>query len=246
VATKLTIEYDGGGFRGWAKQPGLRTVEGELERALQVVRREPTKLTVAGRTDAGVHAWGQIASHEGDPAGARSLNAVLPDDIAVLASEEVPDGFDAREHATSRTYCFRIWNSRQRSALQRGRTWWCAYRLDMELLAAASQQLVGSHDFEAFTLSKQPYDSYRRRVLSAEWRGDGELLEFWITGETFTRRMVRSLTAFQIEIARGARPLSELAPLLAGAPRSAGGGTAPPHGLYLASVGFGPGATAAA
>lgn len=239
VATKLVIEYDGGGFRGWAKQPGERTVQAEIERALEIVRREPTSLTVAGRTDAGVHAWGQVASHPGAPAGARSLNAILPDDISIRSSEEAPDGFDARADATSRTYCYRLWNGAQRSALRRERSWWCSYRLDRERLAAAAALIVGRHDFEAFTLSKQPYENYRRHVISAEWRGEGPMFEFWITGETFTRRMVRSLTAFQIEVARGAKDLTELGTLLEGAPRSAGGGTAPAEGLYLASVSFG-------
>lgn len=234
------IEYDGAAFKGWARQPGERTVQGELEHALSVVRREPTVVTVAGRTDAGVHALGQVASHPGEPADARSLNALLPDDVSVLSSEMAPEGFDARSDATSRTYCYRVWNLRQRPALQRGRVWWCAYELDRSRLDAAAASLVGLHDFEAFTLSKQPYESYLRRVLSAEWRGAGESLEFWITGTTFTRRMVRSVVAFQIEVARGARTQDELGRLLEGAPRAEGGPTAPAEGLYLASVSFDP------
>lgn len=239
MGTRLTIEYDGTDFRGWAKQPGHRTVQGELERALAVVRREETPLTVAGRTDAGVHAWGQVASHQGAPADARSLNAVLPDDVAVLASEAAHEGFDARSDAKSRTYCYRIWNRRQRTALLRGRVWWCSYALDREKLDAAAAMLVGAHDFEAFTLSKQPYEHYRRRVLRAEWVERDRLLEFWIEGQTFTRRMVRSLTSFQVDVARGAKSLDDLARLLEGAPRAEGAGTAPAEGLYLASVSFG-------
>lgn len=238
MATKLTIEYDGRAYKGWAIQPGQRSIQSELERALGVVRRQPTRLTVAGRTDAGVHALAQVASHAGEPADARSLNAVLPDDIAVKASEPMPDDFDARRDATSRTYCYLINASRQRSALDRERVWWCSYRLDRSLLDAAAAAIVGEHDFRAFTLSKQPYESYRRRMLSAEWIERDGLLEFWITGATFTRRMVRSLTAFQIEIARGMRGLADLERLLEGADRAEGGGTAPAHGLYLASVSF--------
>lgn len=246
MATKLTIEYDGTAFRGWAKQPGFRTVQAELERALEVVRREPTKLTVAGRTDAGVHAWAQVASHPGDPADARSLNAVLPDDVAVVESVAAATSFDARADARSRTYCYRVWNSQQRSALHRGRAWWCSYRLDRELLNTAAQVICGTHDFEAFTLSKQPYESYRRHVLSSRWRERDGLLEFWITGESFTRRMVRSLTSFQIDVARGARSLGQLQDLLEGAPRGEGAGTAPAEGLYLAAVSFGERAAAGA
>lgn len=238
MSTRLTIEYDGGGFRGWAKQPGHRTVQGELERALEIVRREPTPLTVAGRTDAGVHAWAQVASHVGAPADARSLNAVLPDDVAVLASESAPEGFDARSDATSRTYCYRIWNRRQRTALLRGRVWWCAYELDRARLDAAAELLLGMHDFKAFTLSKQPYEHYNRRILRSEWVERDRVLEYWIEGTTFTRRMVRSVTAFQIEVARGAKSLDDLAALLEGATRAEGAGTAPAEGLYLAAVGF--------
>jgi tRNA pseudouridine38-40 synthase len=239
VTTRLIIEYDGTEFRGWAKQPGVRTIQEEIEKALFTVRRVETNLTVAGRTDAGVHAWAQVASHPGEPTNVRSLNAVLPDDIAVISSESAPDGFDARADATSRTYCYRVWNHRERPALMRGRVLWCAYPLDPELLNACTALLLGQHDFEAFTLSQQPYEHYRRTVARAEWIQGERLLEFWIEGDKFTRRMVRGLVAFQIDVARGAQKIEDFARLLDGAPRAEGGGTAPAHGLYLASVGFG-------
>lgn len=238
MAAKLTIEYDGGHFKGWARQPGQRTVQEELERALATVRREPTKLNVAGRTDAGVHAWGQVASHPGEPAQARSLNAVLPDDVTVLASEAAGEDFDARSDARSRTYCYRIWNRRERPALLRGKVLWDSHRLDDALLDQSAELLLGVHDFEAFTLSQQPYEHYRRNILRAEWIRRERLTEFWIEGETFTRRMVRGLVGFQLDVARGARELGDLARLLEGAPRAEGGKTAPAHGLYLASVRF--------
>src|ERR671930_2692696 len=113
--TRLDIEYDGSAFAGWARQPGRRTVQGELERALEVVLRAPVALTVAGRTDRGVHAWGQVASYEGAPASTRSLNALLDPDVAVLASSAAADGFDARGDARSRTYCYRVAHRRERS-----------------------------------------------------------------------------------------------------------------------------------
>lgn len=238
MATKLTIEYDGTDFRGWAKQPGQRTVQEELERALEVVRRERTKLTVAGRTDAGVHAWGQIASHPGEPASARSLNALLPDDVSVLASEPAAEGFDARSAATSRTYCYRIWNRRERPALLRGRVLWHAGGLDRDLLDRCAKSIVGEHDFQAFTLSDEPYASYRRTIHRAEWVERARLLEFWIEGASFTRRMVRSLVSFQLDVARGVREYERFEQLLQGAPRQEGGATAPSCGLYLAAVGF--------
>ncbi|MFY9264100.1 MAG: tRNA pseudouridine(38-40) synthase TruA [Solirubrobacterales bacterium] len=238
MATRLLIEYDGSDFRGWAKQPGHRTVQAELERALAVVRREPTTVTVAGRTDAGVHAWGQVASHAGDPARTRSLNALLPPDIAVLSSDPAPDGFDARSHARSRTYCYRVSTREQRPAIERGRVYWWTHDYDRSLLDQSAALLHGEHDFEAFTLADQPYVTHRRTVRRAEWTVKGDLLEFWITCDAFTRRMVRSLVSYQLDIARRARTLDAFSELLAGAPRSAGGGTAPAHGLYLAEVGF--------
>lgn len=236
MATRLLIEYDGTGFSGWASQPGLRTVQGELERALAIVRREPTKLTVAGRTDAGVHAWGQVASHAGAPAAARSINALLPPDIAVLASEPAEDGFDARRDARSRTYCYRVWTGRERSALWRDRALWWGYPHDAELLDACAERLWGEHDFRAFTLSDEPYASYRRTIERAEWLAGDRVLEFWVRADSFTRRMVRSLVAYQLDVARGRHSLSDFERLLRGAPRSEGGGTAAACGLYLAEV----------
>ncbi|MGB0889891.1 MAG: tRNA pseudouridine(38-40) synthase TruA [Solirubrobacterales bacterium] len=238
MTSRLTIEYDGGGFKGWARQPGQRTVQEELEKALAVVRREPTKLTVAGRTDAGVHAWGQVASHPGSPASPRSLNALLPDDVTVLSSESAAEGFDARASATSRTYCYRVWNRSERPALLRNRVLWYPYPLDIDLLEQAASCIVGEHDFEAFTLSDEPYRSYRRRVIRAEWIQRPRLTEFWIEGHTFTRRMVRSLVSYQLDVARSSRELSRFRELLEGAPREQGGATAAACGLYLASVSF--------
>ena len=151
ATARLDIEYDGTAFAGWAKQPGHRTVQGELERALAVVLREPVALTVAGRTDRGVHAWGQVASYAGEPVGLRSLNALLEDDVAVRACTPAPDGFDARGDACSRTYCYRVLHRRERSAFERGRALWWPHRLDREALHACARLLAGNHDFTAFT-----------------------------------------------------------------------------------------------
>src|SRR3954465_5494926 len=149
ATTRLDIEYDGTAFAGWAKQPGHRTVQGELERALAVVLREPVALTVAGRTDAGVHALGQVASYAGPLPGVEGVNALLPDEITVLAAEAAPAGFDARRSARSRTYVYRMLARSAPSPFERGRALHWPYRIDRELLDACAAVLPGEHDFTA-------------------------------------------------------------------------------------------------
>lgn len=241
VISRLVVEYDGAEFRGWARQPGERTVQEELERVLEVLLRRPVKLTVAGRTDAGVHAWGQVASYEGEPVPVRSLNALLPDDVAVLSCEAAPVGFNARFDATSRTYCYRVWTCEARPVLLRRQVWHWAWPLDRAMLDQCAAAIAGEHDYRAFTLGKQPYKSYRRTIVRSHWVDrPGGALEYWIEGDSFTRRMVRSLVAYQLEIARGLHTCDDLRRLLEGAPRAAGGGTAPANGLFLAAVGYDP------
>jgi tRNA pseudouridine38-40 synthase len=236
ATTRLDIEYDGTAFAGWARQPGLRTVQGELERALAIVLRSPVALTVAGRTDRGVHALGQVASYTGDPAPTRSLNALLDDDVAVLSSAAASDGFDARGDARSRTYCYRLLHRRERSAFERGRALWWPHRLDREALRECARLLRGTHDFTAFTPTETDHVRFERDVFAAGWSTHGEVLEFRIEADTFMRHMNRALVGTMLEVAGGRRSLDSFAALLEGRPRAEAGPTAPAHGLYLESV----------
>jgi tRNA pseudouridine38-40 synthase len=238
---RLLIEYDGTAFAGWARQNGKRTVQGELERALAVVlRRDAVPVIVAGRTDAGVHAWGQVASYPGEPASLTSLNALLPDDIAVVESRATWPGFDARRDATSRAYCYRLLLRRARSVRERDRALHLSRPLDHAALNACAAALAGSHDFTAFTPTETDHVRFTRNVLAASWRQrDGDLLEFWIEADAFLRHMNRALVGTMLEVADGRRTPAEFRALLDGRPRTAAGPTAPPHGLALAGVGYG-------
>ncbi len=211
---RLELEYDGGGFRGWAKQPGLRTVQGELEAALATVLREPVELTVAGRTDTGVHAWGQVASFatEAEVPGdlARRLNGVGPDDIAVTAAAPAADGFDARRDANSRTYRYRILARPSPSPFEQGRALWWPHKLDREALDACATSLIGTHDFTAFTPTQTDHVRFERDVLAASWTSDGDIVSFQITADAFMRNMVRVLVGTMLEVASGRRTLEKL------------------------------------
>jgi len=242
-SVRLDIEYDGAEFSGWARQPGLRTVQGELEAALGTVLGESVELTVAGRTDAGVHARGQVASFAIGPEVpadlARRLNRLCPGDLAVTAAADAGEGFDARRDATSRTYLYRILARPAPDPFERGRALWWPHRLDREALAACASALPGSHDFTAFTPTQTDHVRFDRKVLAAEWGwGPGGIGTFRITADAFMRNMVRVLVGTMLEVAGGRRTEEDFERLLQGAPRSEAGETAPPHGLYLESVSY--------
>ncbi len=238
---RLKIAYDGSGFSGWSAQPGQRTVQAEVESALERILGEMVELTVAGRTDAGVHALGQVASFE--LAGelpdrpAERLNAVLSHDVAVLEAEPAPVGFDARYSATVRRYRYRVLASRVRDPFEERRALWWRYPLDRALLSAAAAAIVGTHDFTAFTPSQTEHSLFERTVDACAWKEERpELLALEIEARSFMRNQVRVLVGTMLEVGGGRRSVDQLTALLAGAPRDAAGETAPAHGLYLVEV----------
>jgi tRNA pseudouridine38-40 synthase len=203
-------------------------------------------MTVAGRTDAGVHATGQVASfeigREPPDAFAERINAVLPRDVAVLAAEPAPEGFDARRWARSRSYRYRVLTSPSRDPFEEGRALWWSYPIDRAALDRCAAALLGEHDFTAFTPTQTEHVRFDRVVESAAWTSESErILAFEITADAFMRNMIRVLVGTMLEVAGGKRAVEDFVELLAGAPRERAGETAPAHGLYFTGVAFGDG-----
>ncbi len=238
---RLDIEYDGQDFAGWAAQPDQRTVEGVLRETLVTVLRAPIdELRVAGRTDSGVSASGQVVSVvtgvDVEPRRLlRALNGTLPDDVAVRAVTQAPDGFDARADARSRAYEYRVLPAPPAPLRRRG-VLNVSWQLDREAMAAAASAVVGQHDFRAFTPTNTEHVFFDRTVLHCEWQRRADELVLFIEADAFLRHMVRVMVGSMLLVGRGHWGLAQFTRLLDGAARSAAGPTAPPHPLTLVAV----------
>jgi tRNA pseudouridine38-40 synthase len=248
---RLTVAYDGAPFHGFAANPGVATVMGALAEAIATVVREPVELTGAGRTDAGVHAWGQVVS--GDlPAGtdlddlARRLNKLCAPAIAVRDAAWAPADFDARFSATWRRYRYDVWNAPFPNPLLAGRAWFVPQPLALWAMEAGCDPLIGEHDFSSFcrrpkVAAGEPEASLVRRVLDARWSGaDCHHLRFEIRATSFCHQMVRSIVGTLVDVGLGKASPGDVRGILVARDRDAAGQVAPPHGLVLWEVGYPP------
>jgi tRNA pseudouridine38-40 synthase len=244
---RLDVAYDGTDFKGFQPQPGLRTVGGELERALQRLTGASIRVTPAGRTDSGVHAQGQVVSFRTESGLAvtdlkRGLNALVGRDLAVTSVGEADERFNARRSAKSRRYRYRIWNHPDRNVWQRRWTAQVDTPLDLTAMQDACTDLLGQHDFAGFRTHRSQDDEEMgtiRRVMWAEWQravDEPSLVSFEIEADAFLRHMVRTVVGSALLIGQHKLPVSALAEMLEGRERSGSGPTAPASGLTLMEV----------
>jgi tRNA pseudouridine38-40 synthase len=242
---RVTLEYDGRDFQGWQAQgPGRRTVQGTLEQALAELDGAPVPVAGAGRTDAGVHAEGQVASFrlgrelEPDLLG-RALNGLLPPDVAVREAARTAEGFHARRDARSKVYRYALWNGPLRSPLREGRQHWVRRPLDLEQMRRAARDLEGTHDFASLQSAGSGVISTVRTLFRVELRGEpGGEIELWVEGDGFLRHMVRALAGTLLEVGSARRAAESMAALLAARRRAAAGPTAPAQALTLIRVDY--------
>jgi len=240
---KLTLAYDGTRFVGWQRQAEGESIQGLLEEALARFEGAPVTVHGAGRTDAGVHALGQVASARltsGHDVGtlARALNAQLPADLRVLDIVEAAPDFHARFSARAKTYRYQVRSGGVASPFERAYVWHLPERLDIDAMRAAARALAGRHDFAAFQSAGTSVPDSIRTIAQSDLRTDGPLLIYEVTGDGFLRHMVRAVVGTLVEVGRGWRPADSIAALLDGGTRAQAGATAPPHGLFLVRVDY--------
>jgi tRNA pseudouridine38-40 synthase len=238
---KLTLEYDGTAYHGWQVQPELPTIQAALEETVKRISGEEVRVIGAGRTDAGVHALGQVANFRTSKGLAldtwrRALNGLLPPDIVVRRVEPASDEFDARRSATQKTYRYSIWNAPFPSALERHCVLHVPDPLDVASMAAGAASLIGEHDFSAFRAADDSPPRPVRRVLEARFAPEANRLHFVITGNGFLKHMIRIIVGTLIEVGRGKLSPEDLEQILHSKDRQRAGRTAPPHGLCLMEV----------
>jgi tRNA pseudouridine38-40 synthase len=238
---RLLLEYDGTEYHGWQLQPNARTLQQVIETALATVLRQPARLHAAGRTDAGVHALGQVATFRSDRVLdlrelRKSLNALTPPDITVREIAAVADSFDARRHATARVYEYRIWNQPWPSAFWHRFTWHVPRTLDVRAMRTAAAALAGEHDFSAFRASDCDSESRIRRVTHSGMTETENLCTYRIEANAFLKHMVRAIVGTLVAVGCGEVPPTAIPEILASRDRGRAAATAPPHGLVLLRV----------
>jgi tRNA pseudouridine38-40 synthase len=241
MVLKLTLEYDGANYSGWQLQPHHDSIQGKIEAALERIFSTPVRVYGSGRTDAGVHARGQVASISiprpfGPAELQRALNAMLPADIVVLDISPAPDDFDPRRAARSRVYEYRVLNRKLASAFDYRYSWLVRDRLDLEAMNRAARIFIGEHDFAAFRSLGTEVKTTVRRVIESRWTRDADVLLYRVEATSFLRHMVRAMVAAMVDVGRGKLTADKLATILAGRNRQAAPANAPPGGLYLVEV----------
>ena len=239
----LGLEYDGTSYNGWQRQRTGIGVQQRVEEALSEVANEPIEIVCAGRTDAGVHASGQVVHFDTSSARSRrgwllGANSNLPDDISVLWAQPVDDGFHARFSATARSYRYRILNRLERSALHRHRAWWVYEPLDAGSMHRAAQALVGRHDFSAYRAAGCQASTAIREITSIEVTRNGDWVSLEVSANAFLQHMVRNITGTLVAVGRGEESEDWAETVLRSRDRRAGGAAAPPHGLTLVRVDY--------
>jgi tRNA pseudouridine38-40 synthase len=241
TVTRLLVAYDGSSFAGFQAQPGQRTVQGALEDALAEIAQRPVRTKAAGRTDAGVHALGQVVTFSDDALDAdvvmRAMPALLPSDVAVVDAQQGPEGFESRRSALSRSYVYLLWCHEAAHPIYRKYSLWTRENLDVRKINDSLRYIVGTHDFTSFGRVR-PDQSPERTILSASAVDDAPFIRIAVTGQSFLHQMVRSLVGTALEIGTGKRDVSFMRDALVARDRQAAGQVAPPHGLTLVDVAY--------